>query len=138
MGWGHLQKVEIPFKPVSFLICEGTENKGIYSSIKLPEQGKSYLYFIKIGQGNLYKIGSTNRPFERMKEHLRYYKEDIYIYWFSYAYSKYTTLRVEDRTKEKWKRRKDFFYKQNDRFYIEDSVKSITIQVKNNFKIYLK
>lgn len=133
-----MRKVKIPFRPVSFLIFEGKENKGIYSSIKLPEEGKNYLYFIKIGQENLYKIGTTNRPLERMKEHLRYYKEDIYIYWFSRAYSKYTTLRVEDKTKEKWKGRKNFSYKQNDRFYIEDSVKSVTVQVKNKFKIYLK
>ena len=63
---------------------------------------QDHIYFIRIGapEDNLYKIGTTNNLRRRMREHSRNYKKPIEVLWVSPAYSKWTTLRVEERTIE--------------------------------------
>lgn len=111
----------------------------IYSRKNLPKKRGDYVYFIRIGDENdrLFKIGTTNRPYERMREHAKYYNKPIYILWFSPTYSKYTTLRVEDKTKDKWKELKEYQYINNDRFIIDDNINSIEIKVKKTYTISL-
>ena len=113
---------------------------------KVPKEGinkrtgkkNEYLYFIRIGEPSdrLFKIGTTSRPAKRMKEHEDYYKADITILWFSPALSsKYTTLRVEDRMKDIWKKLEDWTYQRNDRFKIPNNVNTITIKIKKEYLI---
>ena len=74
----------------------------------------------------------------RMKEHCAKYKEEIYILWISPNYSKYTTLRIEDRQKDYWKTLEGFTHVPNDRFYFPEWITSITIKVKKEYKIDLE
>lgn len=96
-----------------------------------------YIYFIRIGDksDNLYKIGTTNNIQRRMSQHERYYKKSVEVLWTSPAYSKYTTLRVEERTIEKWKHLEGFQYIRNDRFIIDPSIKQVTITVKKDWTV---
>lgn len=119
----------------------------IFSEVgKLPKDLKrkeikkdlGYLYFIRIGEPSkrLFKIGTTNRPLERMLEHCRHYKKEITVLWFSPQLSKYTTLRIEDRQKNFWiENRPDWEYLENDRFIIPPDVHNIEITIKKNYPI---
>lgn len=110
---------------------------------KLPKKLGDYIYFIKLiplpgtHRRAAHKIGTTNSPLSRMKEHLRYYKFEynIEILWISPAYSKYTTLRIEDKMKRWWIEANQWEYIRNDRFIIPDSVKEVTITVKKDYII---
>ena len=75
---------------------------------------------------------------ERMKEHLRNYGEDLYVLWISPAYSKWTTVRVEDRQKKWWREQGGWQYLRNDRFVIPEGVKEITITVRKEWRIPLE
>ena len=109
----------------------------------LPKHDGDYIYFLRLipapgsTQHQAYKIGTTDRPLDRMKEHLRAYKYefDIEILWFSPHYSKYTTLRIEDRMKEWWIEQTEWEYIRNDRFIIPDTVKEIIITVRKDYII---
>lgn len=96
-----------------------------------------YIYFIRIGEPteNLYKIGTTNNIARRMTQHQRYYKKPVEVLWVSPAYSKYTTLRVEDRTINIWKELEGFEYIRNDRFIIDPSIHKVTIKVRKEWTI---
>ena len=98
---------------------------------------KDHVYFIRIGarDANLYKIGTTNNIERRMHEHERKYKQPIEVLWVSPPYSKYTTLRVEDTTKEKWRAQSGFHYIPNDRFVIEPSINQVKIKVRKEWTI---
>lgn len=100
-------------------------------------KAKDHIYFIRIGapEDNLYKIGTTNDIARRMYQHERYYKKPVEVIWVSPAYSKYTTLRVEDRTINAWKELDGFNYIRNDRFIIDPSIHQITIKVKKEWMI---
>lgn len=93
---------------------------------------KDFVYFIRIGkpEENLYKIGTTNNMDRRMKEHQRYYKKEITVLWQSPPYSKWTTLRVEENTKEIWKKTEGFEYLRNDRFIINPEIRQVKIKVR--------
>ena len=113
--------------------------KAIFTKVDLPKKKGDYLYFLKIGQDiQLYKIGTTNDVLRRMKEHVKYYNEDITILWVSPKYSKYTTLRVEDRMKEKWIAEGQWEYHNNDRFTIPKGTKEVRIVVKKEWVIQLE
>ena len=64
-----------------------------------------HLYFIRVGDPSesLYKIGTTNNLKRRMHEHEKNYRKPVEVLWVSPAYSKWTTLRVEAATIERWK-----------------------------------
>ena len=96
-----------------------------------------YIYFIRIGEksAHLYKIGTTNDISRRMHQHERYYKQPVEVLWISPAYSKYTTLRVEEQTIEQWKNLEGFQYIRNDRFIISPDIKSITIKVRKEWTV---
>ena len=96
-----------------------------------------YVYFIRIGDeaDNLYKIGTTNDVMRRMRQHERYYKKPVEVIWVSPAYSKYTTLRVEEQTINQWKGLEGFQYIRNDRFIIDPSIKQVTIKVRKEWTI---
>lgn len=96
---------------------------------------KEYIYFVRIGDpsARLFKIGTTNDINRRMKEHKRYYKEDITILGLIPLTSKYTTLRVEKKMIDLWKTFEGWIYKRNDRFIIPEEVKQITITVRKDY-----
>ena len=50
----------------------------IFSRVPIPKKSGDYVYFIKIGDDRLYKIGTTNRPLQRIKEHMKNYYCMIY------------------------------------------------------------
>lgn len=107
------------------------------SKEKESQKNKYYIYFVRIGEPTkrLFKIGTTNNMDRRMKEHKRYYKEDITVLGVIPVTSEYTTLRVEKQTKEKW--RNDFpewEYMRNDRFIIPEDVTEIEIKVRKIYK----
>ena len=69
-----------------YQVYQGKKNS-IFSSKNLPLEGE-YVYFIRIGDERIFKIGTTNDLLRRMKELLRYFKKIIYILWVSPPYSK--------------------------------------------------
>ena len=97
----------------------------------------NYIYFIRIGDKseNLYKIGTTNDIARRMRQHERYYHKSVTVLWVSKPYSKYTTLRVEERTIEKWKQEEGFQYIRNDRFIIDPSIREVSVKVRKDWVI---
>jgi len=110
----------------------------IFTQVPLPKKKGDYLYFLRIGNkwARLHKIGTTCEMLDRMKEHLRNYHEDIYIYFISPSYSKWTTLRVEDRMKEEWKKA-GWQYLRNDRFIIPEGIDQIIIKVNKDWLVNL-
>lgn len=118
------------------LLYNGRKYK-IYGRQPLPTKEGNYLYFIQIGEPEerLFKIGTTNRPLQRMLEHCKYYDKKINVLWFSPCYSKYTTLRIEDKMKAWWQEFTSWEYVTNDRFIIPPEVGEITITVKKEYKI---
>lgn len=120
------------------LIYEGKKYR-IFSKVRVPQKKGQYVYFLRIGdkKNRFYKIGTTDDIMRRMKEHCAKYKEEIYILWVSPNYSKYTTLRIEDRQKDYWKTLEGFTHVPNDRFYFPEWITSITIKVKKEYKIDL-
>lgn len=112
----------------------------IYSRVQIPKKKGEYVYFIRIGseQQRLFKVGTANNIMRRMLEHCAYYKQPIYILWVSPNYSKYTTLRVEDRSIQTWKTFEGFQYFRNDRFVIDSSISKVTIKVKKEYEIALE
>lgn len=129
--------------------CEGNvvkiyensrNNRKIYFNYPCPTKSGNYIYFLRIGESdsNLYKIGTTNRPLERLQEHLRYYKTNVEVLWFSPTVSKYTALRIEDRQKNHWLNLGEWSYINNDRFIIPPNVEEVVIQIKKEYRIKLR
>ena len=104
------------------------------------KRNKHYIYFVRIGEpsARLFKIGTTNNMDRRMKEHKRYYKQDIEVLGVIPVTSEYTTLRVERDTKAKWIEETDWEYMRNDRFIIPEEVEEITIKVRKEYKIKIR
>ena len=98
---------------------------------------KDFIYFIQIGEESerLFKIGTTNDIERRMKEHERNYKKTVKVLWKSPPYSKYTTLRVEDKTIAQWKEEGIFHYIRNDRFIIPENITEIKIKVRKEYVV---
>lgn len=122
-------------------IYENRKNhRKIFSNCPLPSKSGDYIYFLRIGGPNseLHKIGTTNRPLERLQEHLRYYETDVEVLWFSPIVSKYTALRVEDRQKDYWIQNMNWEYIKNDRFIIPPDVKEVIIKVRKEYHISLE
>jgi predicted GIY-YIG superfamily endonuclease len=122
----------------------GKENKtvNVFSNSKLPKKSDKgeYVYVINIHypDKSVFKIGTTNNVERRLYEHLGSYKEDITVCWISPHYSKYTTHRVEDKNKDRYKKNIDLGYIRNDRFsYPVEVVNEIIVKVKKEYKIPL-
>lgn len=107
---------------------------------EMPTEDAQFLYFLQIGspKNRLYKIGTTSNIARRMKEHRRYYKEDITILWYKKVKSKYTTLRVEDNQKAEWiETEKDWECLRNDRFILPKSQASVKVRIRKIYEIPL-
>lgn len=101
------------------------------------QKPKYYIYFIRIGEpaDRLFKIGTTNDMERRMKEHKRYYKQEVEVLGTIAVTSEFTTLRVEKLTKQDWRENHpDWQYLRNDRFIIPEDVKEIEIKVRKIYK----
>lgn len=96
-----------------------------------------YIYFIRIGAkpDRLFKIGTTNNVERRMREHRKKYGKPIEVLWISKPYSKFTTLRVEEETKRRWRELDKFQYIRNDRFVIPENVNQVTIKVRKEWVV---
>ena len=101
------------------------------------QKPKYYIYFIRIGEPekSLFKIGTTNNMNRRMREHKRYYKQNVEVLGTITVTSEFTTLRVEKLTKQEWQENHpDWQYLRNDRFIIPEDVKEIEIKVRKTYK----
>ena len=101
------------------------------------QKPKYYIYFIRIGEpkNRLFKIGTTNNMDRRMREHKRYYKQNVAVLGTITVTSEFTTLRVEKLTKQEWQENHpDWKYLRNDRFIIPEDVKEIEIKVRKTYK----
>lgn len=109
------------------------------SKVTIPKKPGDYLYFIQVGEPRagkrIVKIGTTNNIKRRMSQELRQYKQNITILWVSPAYTKYTTLRVEDKMKNVWKSYSDWRYIPNDRFEVPEDITGFTITVRRDWPI---
>lgn len=97
-----------------------------------------YIYFLSVGDpaDRVFKIGTTNRPRERMMEHERAYQKPVTVIWLSPPLSsKWTTLKVEEKMKEDWIAGKPWEYMRNDRFKIPENVTEVVITIKKNYVI---
>lgn len=106
---------------------------------KRNEKNSQYVYFVRIGdmQDRLFKIGTTNDPFRRMREHEKAYGKKISVIWLSPPLtSRFTTLRVEEKMIAYWREnKKTWDYLRNDRFTIPSEVEKVTIKIRKNYEI---
>ena len=120
-------------------ICGTRSGLVCTSTTELPAKKGNFLYLIQIGLPKngqrLIKIGTTNNIKRRMSEELRQYKENIKILWISPCYKKFTTLRVEQKTKDIWRSVDDWEWVPNDRFLIPDKVEELRVVVRNEFVV---
>ena len=105
----------------------------------LPKNDGQFIYFLQIGNpdNRLFKIGTTNNLYRRMKEHEKAYKEDIIVLWFKKVKSKYTTLKVEDENKDFWRENTNWKYKRNDRFIIPYPISEVVVKIRKKYTIPL-
>lgn len=121
------------------IVLKRNSNNVFYDK-ELPQKSNKgeYNYLILIHSNNdktkIIKIGTTNDINRRMYEHLGYYKKDITVLWISPHYSKYTTLRIEDKTKNELKSR-GYKWIRNDRFEVPNELNEIVIKVKKEYHI---
>ena len=106
------------------------------------KNGKDYqfVYFLRIGEPEerLFKIGTTNNPRRRMLEHERTYKKPVTVLWLSPKLrGRFTSLKVEEDTKEDWIANKNWEYLRNDRFIIPEDVQQIKITIKKDYFVQL-
>jgi hypothetical protein len=109
----------------------------IFSRVPIPKKSGDYVYFIKIGDDRLYKIGTTNRPLQRIKEHMKNYSQNIEILWFSPRYAEFTPVRVERNFINTHKENPFFTYVPKDRFYIADGIEKVIVKVRKEYSITL-
>ena len=102
-----------------------------------PAAWNGYVYFIKIGNDRLYKIGTTNRPLQRIKEHLKNYSQDIEILWFSPRYAEFTPVRIERNFIREYQNNPFFHYIPKDRFVIDSEVAEVIVKVRKEYPITL-
>ena len=119
-----------------------TKKNTISTNKNLPTKEGDYIYFIRLvpvfdGKPR-YKIGTTNRPLQRLKEHLKnyHYEFNIEVLWFSPRYNSVeTTTRVERRMIKFWSEFLGWEYIPNDRFILPDDVDEVVIRVRKDYPI---
>ena len=109
----------------------------IFSRVPIPKKSGDYVCFIKIGNERLFKRGTTNRPLQRIKEHLKNYSQDIEILWFSPRYAEFTPVRVERNFIREYQNNPFFHYVPKDRFIIDNEVAEVIVKVRKEYPITL-
>ena len=112
-------------------------------------QNKEFLY---VGhytdtEGNyILKIGTTNEPERRRKEHTRNYRKSSnyqmpstaeFEYDWIHPLSKYNTLRYEDRNRQRWQDMEIGEFVRNDRFCCRRKPEKVEIVIRKTYEIYL-
>lgn len=102
-------------------------------------------YYAKSGEF-IGKIGTSNDPFRRAKEHNRTYRktpnypmadgEEIKIFWML-PLSWLNTLRYEKLNKELWQA-KGYKFLKNDRFVFSEKPSELTVKIKKEYVITLE
>ena len=112
-------------------------------------QNKEYLYvghYISTRGEYILKIGTTNNPERRAKEHTRNYqrsqnytmrKSDEFTYDWILPLSWLNTLRYEERNREAWKEQNIGEFVRNDRFVCYKKPKTVTVTIKKTYIIEL-
>lgn len=123
-------------------IYKTREGHKCHSLVDLPPPTpKEFIYLIQIGEPTggrkLIKIGTTNNVRRRMGQLVRHYKQNITIFWVSNPYAHFTTLRVEDEMKNVWRAYAGFEHIPNDRFWIPETVRQLSIKVKKEYTVEL-
>lgn len=112
------------------------------------KQEKEWLYigyYFDENNDFILKVGTTNDLEVRRKQHNNYYrnkashnrmpKENEFHYIWSWQFSKYTTLRLEDKTKAEWKELGFGEYVNNDRFLCAETPQEVEVNVRKKYKI---
>lgn len=102
-------------------------------------------YYYDEDNNFILKVGTTNNLEVRKKQHDNYYrnkashnkmpKENEFHYLWSWQFSKYTTHRLEDETKEKWKALGFGEYVNNDRFLCAEIPQEVEVKVRKTYTI---
>ena len=116
---------------------------------KAKSNGKEFLYvghYIAVTGEYVLKIGTTNDLARRAGEHTRNYHKSpnypmpadaCFIYDDFIPLSKFTTLRVEENTKEMYKSTHFGEYLNNDRFIFAEKPSFCTVKVRKTYEIAL-
>lgn len=111
--------------------------------------GKEFFYvghYISESGEYVFKVGTTNDPKRRRAEHNRAYAKTpnhpmragtTFEYDWLKALSKYTTLRIEDREKERFQAENFGCYLNNDRFIFAVKPPEVKITVRKTYTIAL-
>lgn len=110
---------------------------------------KEYLYlmgYISKSGHFIGKIGTSNDPYRRVKEHNRAYRktpnypladgEEVKIFWML-PLSWLNTLRYEKENKDRWIV-EGYNYIKNDRFVFDEMPHELTIKIKKEYTITLE
>lgn len=121
------------------IVCKSRVGHKCTSNVEIPSKKGDYIYLVQIGNPKngqrFIKIGTSNNVKRRIGEELRQYKQDMCVLWVSPCYKKYTTLRVEEKTKDSWRALVDWEYIPNDRFLIPDIIQEVCVVVRNEYRI---
>lgn len=111
-----------------------------------PKQFLYVGYYIDKENRFMLKIGTTNNLERRQKEHTRNYRnasrfrmpiDKEFQYILSIPLSKYNTLRYEDVNRTRWIEQDFGVFVANDRFWVLDFPKDLTIKIRKEYKIDL-
>lgn len=101
-------------------------------------------YYVDIDGNFILKIGTTNDLKRRQTEHTRNYKRakthtmptgSKFLYIWYKALSKYNTLRIEDRMREKFIAQGFGEFVRNDRFVCETPPDFVEVDIRKTYKI---
>lgn len=112
----------------------------LYSDKDLPTKGGEFNYVVILNykRNKVLKIGTTKDLLNRFYALLGEYEVDIIICWISNPYTKYTTLKAEDKNREIYKSIPNWEWVRLDRFRIPDDVSSIIFTVRKDYIIPIK
>lgn len=110
---------------------------------------KEYLYvghYIDVNGNYILKVGTTNDPERRRKEHCKKYpsartcpmrKGEEFVYDWKVKLTRANTLKFEAKTKEAWKEENFGDYIMQDRFCCEEKPHSVFITIRKTYEIIL-
>lgn len=103
-------------------------------------------YYVDTNKDFILKIGTTNDPDRRKKEHERNYRkaqahtmpvDENFHYLLCLPLSKYNTLRYEDDNKRQWRQQQIGEYIRNDRFKLGKNPPNIKLKIRKEYEIEL-